>query len=138
MHCLNMWILREHGLWWMGLNFSRKQSVLTGLQQWVVPKERILMWTSCKSYIKSALLVLICCLGPTLCIAATFGLAMPTTTPYLFIYLFVYLFILFIIPSYFDIQIQFPKFQFSHLFIQSLLFSLLLLFYLLIYLFICF
>ena len=85
MHCLNMWILRKHGLWWMGLNFSRKQLVLTGLQQRVVPKERILMWTSCESYIKSALFVLICCLGPTLCMP-TFGLAMPTTAPYLFIY----------------------------------------------------
>ena len=134
MHCLNMWILREHGLWWMRLN-SNNQCWL-GLQQWVVPKERILMWTSCKSYIKSALFVLICCLGPTLCIA-TFGLAMPTTTPYLFICLFIYLFYL-SFHSYFDIQIQFPKFQFSHLFIQSLLFSLLLLFYLLIYIFICF
>ena len=39
---------------------------------------------------------------------ATFGLAMPIAAPYLFI--------LFIIPSYFDIQIQFPKFQFSHFF----------------------
>ena len=92
------------------------------------------MWTSCESYIKSVLFVLICCLGPILCMA-TFGLAMQTTAPYLFIYLFIYLFYL-SFHSYFDIQIQFPKFPFSHLFIQSLLFSLLLLFYLLIYLFI--
>ena len=61
MHCLNMWILREHGLGWMKLNFSRKQSVLTGPSA---------MWTSCESYIKQwALFVLICCLEPTLCMA---------------------------------------------------------------------
>ena len=68
---------------WDWISHANNQCWL-GLQQWAVPKERILMWTSCES-IKSALFVLICCLGPTLCMA-TFGLAMPITAPYLFIY----------------------------------------------------
>ena len=72
------------------------------------------MWTSCESYIKSALFFLICCLGPTLCIA-TFGLAMPTTTPYLFICLFIYLFYL----SFLHILISKFNFQNSNFHIYS-------------------
>ena len=117
---------------WDWISHANNQCWL-GLQQWVVPKERILMWTSCKSYIKSALFVLICCLRPTLCMA-TFGLAMPITAPYLFIYSIYHSFI-FWYPNSIS---KLPIFTFIHSIFIIFVIIIILFTYLFIYLFLKF
>ena len=96
------------------MNGSKLLTQAMGLQQWAVPNERKLMWMSCEPYNKGALFVLICCLRPILCMAAS-KLAMPTTAHfYLFICSFIYHSFVFWFPNFIS---KIPIFAFIYLII---------------------